>query len=410
MFKLLFLLFINMSFADLRYSLDVYVYGQKNQLADSIVNPLNAVLKTPNLELNLDLRGELKWKSGNNLALIRPRITTYGKSIEVAGNTQQESKSTVDLTDAFHEYYWTGQISTTIGLQVYQWGPAEFMNASNPLYHFNTRQKSVVYKEKGQVLLRGNFSTNKENSFVLMIQPVSNNEPEWIAEDKYTPKAIFKYEKSWTQTNNYLGLVVGSEEKSNLFVGEYFNYSFFDGFSIYADVKHARDRINYIPAISGATYDMVPENQLKNQWPTLGVFGLRWEDSYDVRLEYIYNGMGYTKDDLNAAVVSAASRLNPNYVQNLTRFLRPGLEVLGQSYIYASYRINEPFNLKEFNFYSRYIQSIQDDSAQFQLEFDKALLDSYLIFSNVSFTNGALDTEFRLINDWQVLAGFKWGI
>lgn len=410
MFNILFLLFVNISNADIGYSLDAYVYGQKNQLADSIINPLNAVLKTPHLEGNVDLRGELKWKSGSNLGIIRPRVMAYHRSILVSGDNQTESKATLDLTDAFHEYYWNNQISTTVGLQVYQWGPAEFINASNPLYHFNTRQKSVVYKEKGQVLLRGNFSTDKENSFVLMLQPVSNNEPEWIAEDKFKPKAIFKYEKSWTKTNNYLGLVVGSEEQSNFFVGEYLNYSFFEGLSAYADVKHAQNRINYIPAISGTTYDMIPENLKKNQWPTLGVFGLRWEDSYDIRFEYIYNGMGYTKDDLNAAVISASSRLNPNYVQNLSRFLKPGLEILGQNYIYASYRINEPFKFKEFNFYSRYIQSLQDDSAQFQIEFDKALFNSYLIFSNVSFSSGAIDTEFRLLNDWQALLGFKWGI
>jgi hypothetical protein len=410
MFKLFFLFFINTSFAEIRYSLDAYFFAQKNQLSDSSINPLNAVFKNPNLEINADLRGELKWKNGNQLGVLRPRLLSSSKNIELAGVVNQESKSQLDLTDAFYEHYWSNEFSTTIGLQVYQWGPAEFINASNPLYHFNSRQKSLVYKEKGQILFRANFSADKENSFVLMAQPVSNNEPEWIEEDKYSAKAIIKYEKSWSETPNYLGLVAGMEEKSNPFIGEYFNYSPVEGFSIYADLKHPQNRINFTPEFNGTTYNLIFANQIKNQWPTLGVFGARWEDSYDMRLEYIYNGMGNTKDELKNSITSATNRLNPNYVQNLKRFLKPGLEVLGRNYLYFSYRINEPFKFKEFNFYTRYIRSLQDDSSQIQLEFDRALFESYLFFSNLSFANGAPDTEFKLINDWQAIVGFKWGM
>lgn len=410
MFKVFFLLFFNISYADIIYSFDSYFYTQKNQVADSIINPANQVLQIPNMEYQLDLRGELKWRSDQQQAIVRPSFAVFQKSIETNDQAEQESEGQMDLADAFYERYWTSQLATTIGLQVYQWGPAEFMNASNPLYHFSPRQKSVVYKEKGQVLIRANLSTDKENNFVFIFQPVSNNEPEWIAEDTFTPKLLFKYEKSWSQTANYVGLVAGSEEKFNAFVGEYFSYSPVDGLSVYADAKHAQNRINFIPEDNGTFFNLIPEDQLKNQWPTLGVFGVRWEDNYDVRLEYIYNGMGLTKNDLNSSISAAANVLNPVYLQNLKRFLKPGLEVLGQNYLYASYRINEPFKFKEFNFYSRYIQSLQDDSSQIQFEFDKALGDSFLIFSNVSSANGALDTEFRLVNDWQALIGIKWGI
>lgn len=130
-------------------------------------------------------------------------------------------------------------------------------------------------------------------------------------------------------------------------------------------------------------YNLVPDNQHKNQWPSLGVFGIRFESNYDLRLEYIHNGAGWNKNDLNSSIAASGDIFNPNYAQNLQRFLKPGLEILGQNYLYVSYRINEPFNFKvfkEFNFYSRYIRSLQDESSQFQFEFDKAIYDSYLIF------------------------------
>ncbi len=72
-----------------------------------------------------------------------------------------------------------------------------------------------------------------------------------------------------------------------------------------------------------------------------------------------------------------------------------------------SYRINEPLKFKEANFNLRYIRSLQDESSQFQSEFDKFLADSYMIFSNISLSDGQHNSEFRLINDWQVLLGIK---
>lgn len=405
------LFFLNISHAEFRYAFDIYTYAQKNEVADSIINLNNRIFNSPHSEAVVDLRGEIKWLSNNHLILARPRLLGTYKAAENDLESSTESKTQLDLSDLFHEYYWTSKISTTVGLQVYQWGPSEIMNPSNSLYHFNPRQKSAVYKEKGQVLLRGNLSTDKENSFVLIIQPVSNNEPEWIAEDEFKPKLLFKYEKSWTNTANYVGFVIGTEEKSNPYFGEYFNYGINDSISLYADVKHSQLHNNYIPVAAGASFDMELERDyIKNQWPSLGVFGFRWEGDFDFRFEYVYNGLGFNKQTLNEAIISAADITNPNYSRNIKRFLKPGLELLGQNYIYLSYRINEPFSLKELNFYSRYIQSLQDDSSQFQLEFDKALYDSYLIFSNIGFINGAIDSEFRLINDWQILAGFKWGI
>ncbi len=410
MFKLIFFLFTSVGFAEVRYSFDSFLYAQKNQVADSSINPANQILRTPSSEYHLELRGELKWRSNEQQAVIRPRFIGYQYNIDQNNLTEVDTKGVVDLTDAFYEKFWTQKIFTTVGLQVYQWGPTEFINASNPLYHFNSRQKSSIYKEKGQVLLRLNFSPSKDSSYVFIVQPVSNNDAEWIAEDTFSTKAIIKYEKTFEKPENYFGFVLGTEEKSNFFLGEYFNFSPFEGFSIYADAKHAQNRLNYIPEISTNSVNLIPETNPDGRWPMLGVFGLRWEDIYDVRLEYIYNGMGLTKNDLGLAVASVSNFTNPLYARNLSRFLHPGLELLGQNYLYASYRVNEPFKFKELNIYLRFIQSLQDETSQVQFEFDKSLFESFMIFSNVSYMNGSAEGEFRLVNDWQALVGVKWGI
>lgn len=414
MFSLLAILFFQIANADVRYSLDTYFYGQKNQPADALLNMNNQILKLPHQEYGLDLRGEVKWRSDLNQLVVRPRVEAYSRvsSFGVPDQEETESKSKLDLTDAFFETYLTSDLSFTGGLQVYQWGPAEFINASNPLYHFNPRQKSLMYKEKGQVLLRANYSFNKENSLVFIIQPVSNNEPEWIAENSFNVKGLLKYEKLWSQSGNNIGIVAGIEDKSNLFIGEYAAYYPMEGLSVYGDIKHAQKHVNFVPEPNATLYDLVPYDQSSNeeQISTLAAVGLRWEGDFDIRAEYIFNGMGFDKTQMSQTFLAAADIMNPNYVQNLKRFQRIGLEMLGQNYAYFSYRVSDPFKFRELNFYVRHIHSFQDESGQTQVEFDKSFMDSFIFFVNFSFASGDLDTEFRLINDWQALLGIKWGM
>lgn len=375
------------------------------------MNLSNQVLKLPEHEIDLDLRGELKWTRNSDLAVVRPRFLTSLKSVDYyPSQNETQTKTKLDLMDAFYEHYWNSEFSTTAGLQVYQWGPAEFMNASNPLFHFNPQQKSVINKDKGQALVRFNYSPDKNNSAVLAIEPVSNNEPEWMAEDRFVMKAVLKFERNWSDSANYLGLVMGSQEKSNFFVGEYGSYSPLDGLSFYADVKHSQNSENFEPVFNGTAYNLLPVESNSGNWPVLSVLGVRWEDKYDIRFEYIYNSAGFDLQALASAIAAAANPVSPQYLQNLRRFQRLGLELPGKNYVYLSYRVADPFKFKELNLYARYFRSMQDDSALAQFEFDKSFFDSLLVFSSFSYVSGELDTEFRLLNDWQFLAGVKWAL
>ena len=411
--RIIFLIFLISEFsrADIGYSLDSYLFFNKFQIADSIINPNNSVLKTPSEQTDLDVRAEIKWKSGLDRLIVRPRYTGYYKSYTVtAVGSSSESKGEIDLTDAFYEKYWSSKISTTLGLQVYQWGPAELLNPSNPLFHFSTQQRAAFYKEKGKVLLRGNYSFNRENSLVLIAEPISNAEPEWIAETDFNPKAIIKYERLFSGTANQIGLVAGIEEKKNLFFGQYFSLTFADSFSFYADVKESKKNLNYIPEWNGSDYDLVSSEAFPLEWATLGVAGIRWEGDFDVRLEYIYNGAGFDREQLNQAILSVSNFFNPNYLRNLERFRRIGLEFYGKNYTYFSLRKSDPLDIKDLNIYFRNFLSLQDQSGLTQIEADYSLLDSWQILTQIGFVNGNLDSEFRLTNDWQFLLGVKWGI
>lgn len=402
---------MNTARAEFSYSAETYTYMQQSQVAQSVINPGNQIFKLPYLELNLDSRFDLKWEAGPQRAVLRPRLEwSMKESNDESRQDHDTNKSELDITDAFLETQWNDLFSTTIGLQVYQWGPAELLNPSNPIFHFSSNQRSVVFKEKGRALIRLNWYLNQSNSLVFLLEPVSNNEREWIAEDVYKAKAVLKYEKLWTGTADLVGFTAGTQEKSDFFVGEYFNVAFYDGFSVYGDFRHSEKNLHYVPVQNGLLIDFSQADRLKSTWNTLAILGLRYEGDSDIRFEYIYNQAGLTADELSLARQSLQQFLNPNYQQNLERFRRIGLELLSREYIYGSMRVTDPLGWNQVNIYLRRLMTVKGNSSQTQFEFDKGVTDAAALFGGMNVSDGEPQSELRLLNDWSFFCGLKWSL
>jgi hypothetical protein len=409
----LFFGFLSPAQAEVRFSVDTYLSHSDVSVYQDGVNPGNMVLELPHSKTDLDLRPELKLREGTWQAVLRPRLIESYRQVDKATGDETLTKSDPDITDAFVEKNWSGKFSTTVGLQVYQWGPAEFLNSSNPFSHFNPQQKNLLYKEKGRGLIRANYSFNKENNLVAAYEPISNQQGEWIAEDEFVAKGFLKYEKSWSGTLDAVGLSLGQAEKNNFFVGEYFSYHVTEGFSLYADLKQQKDNVNFRPVWNGTSYDMLEDEPHENRWSTLAVAGIRWEQVFDWRLEYIYNQAGYDADELDAAIQSASNILSPLYAQNAARFYRPGLELLGRNYLYSSFRLTDPAWIQNFSFYLRFLYSFQDESSSVQLEIEKSFFDAWTFYAGQSLSTFESHTipgrsEFRLAQSDESFVGVKW--
>ncbi|OFZ31401.1 MAG: hypothetical protein A2622_02105 [Bdellovibrionales bacterium RIFCSPHIGHO2_01_FULL_40_29] len=395
--------------ADVLWAGDVYAVGSNHEIADTDINPNNQVLLLPIFKSEIDFRGEVKWDFNQSKIIIRPRWLGYQSISENYATSERhvESKGKIDLTDAFVETHWTRSFSTTIGLQVYQWGPAELLSPSNPIFHFNSSQRSLFYKEKGKVLIRSNLSLNKFNSIVAFVEPISNNEPEWRAESDFTVKALIKYEKSWDDSSQYWGLVTGLQEESNYFIGEYINLIPLESVSIYLDARHSQEKNNFTPLFNGISYDMMSARTISSNWDSLLISGFRFEGRFDFRLEYIFNQAGFEQEELINAISAIQNFLSPLYASNLKRFTKPGLELLGRQYLYSSIRITEPFSISETNIYFRWIHSLQDSSSQIQSEGDYSFADSWTGLIGGSYSIGETNSEFKILNNWSLTAGLK---
>jgi len=406
MFNFLTLLFLVLANAETTYRLENYLYYTNNTVADASVNPGNQIFLLPSELLTADLRAEAKWRGEKNQIIIRPRYRAERSRTETSGLSSEKSESDWNITDAFWESQLNENVSLTAGLQVYQWGPAELLNPSNPLFHFNSRQRSFGYKEKGKVLLRGNYTLGKLDNFVFLIEPVSNNEPGWVEGD-FTPKALIKYEHQSEETASHIGVVIGQDEKEKKFFGSYFNWQFSEASSLYADAKTTEEEIGYKAIQAGPFYNLVAPADQK-EWPVLAVTGLRWEGDFDIRGEYIYNSAGFTEEEWHSVLNSLANPLNPEYANNFRNFQKSGLELPGKHYCYVSFRVNEPFDYSDLNIYLRDLYSLQDYSSQIQFEFDKAIGDAWVMFGSASAAIGRNEAEFKLLNKWQALIGVKW--
>ena len=400
-------LFASAQVNEFAFSYEAYLYGEQRSYADSVLNQGNEIFKVPEVSGVLDQRAEFKWSINDAKIIFRPRIVSYQQSYktELTLKNESQSDSDINLTDAFYEQYITDRVFTTVGLQVYQWGPAEILNPSNPFFHFNTNQRSLVYKEKGKALLRLNWNSKSDDSFVFMVEPISNNEAHWIAEEKFKPQFAAKFDTSWAGTRNFLGFAMGIPDNADFFIGEYFQYEFTEGFSLYADAKHSVNAFFYAPEAQGIFQRMLPSPQ-DGEVSTLAVGGLRYEDTFDARLEYVYNSAGYDQKTFDQALI-ASSQLSPYLVENLTRFQLSGLELLSQNYIYFSLRKTDPFEIKDLSLFFRSLTSLTDSSGVEQFEFDKSVLDWANIFGQYSAYRGEQDTEFKLVDDWKVSLGVK---
>lgn len=164
------------------FAFESFLYGEQDDLAESTPNPGNAIFQQPQTLLTLDNRLNIKWLKNDGKLIARPRWTLYQHRTknETTQETKTKSQGKLDLTDAFWEQSWNPRFSTTAGLQVYQWGPGELFNPSNPFFRFNNQQTAYAFKEKGKSLLRFNYSIGMERSILFIVEPVSNNEPHWI--------------------------------------------------------------------------------------------------------------------------------------------------------------------------------------------------------------------------------------
>jgi hypothetical protein len=282
-------------------------------------------------------------------------------------------------------------------------------NASNPFFRFQKDQQTFAFKEKGKVLARSNYTISPTQNLVIITEPISNNEPYWMTERNFKPQAALKYEYNPRNTRNYIGLVGGTEHQGNPFIGDYAQYEFSQGWSLFLDAKHSFGYEYFYPKRNGSgNYDFVSTADEDKQWSHIVVGGFRYEGNFDLRIEAIHNSAGYDRDNWEAAMSSISNFMTTNYTQNIHRFSNAGLNLFTQNYLYASLRVADPFSTSDMNLFLRTFNALTDNSGLVQFEFDFSSGDYMTWFGSYTTFHGKENSEFTLTDKWRAQIGGRF--
>lgn len=397
--------------ADLKWDVEWYNSGRYTEPTENlVVNPGGRRISTPTGRAETDLRFNTRLTfSGGARLVVRPQLVGTQEYFAYSNPSEEATSASgkASLPEAYFEKDLTPKLSFAIGLQNYQWGPAEFLSPSNPFYHFNSSQRAYNYKEPGKNLLRFNWSPSASWSGIAVFEPVDNGNAFWVENRTFTAKGLLKIERRGKNSLNYVGLDSGVYEEGLPFIGEYANYEVLEGLSMYFDGRQSRGSAQYEPEYSSGLMDMVYEKDLSS-WNSLIITGVRFESRVDVRFEYIFNSFGLSQEDQVLAFSSALPQ-HPRGNQNLKRILRSGRELLGLHYAYASIRV--PDFIRQSNSLSlRYFHSLMDHSGGLQLACDFAIGDAWTLFAELGASVGDANQELSAFERGSLSAGFKWNL
>ncbi len=406
--SLFFLFFSSISLAQFASRLEVYGSADHKQiLNDSLINSQNSVLKLPDQSQTLEIRPDLQWQLSEPFNfVIRSRHLLQRTQIPLESEADQTTLLGIsDLTDLFLSLQATDQTSFVVGLQNYQWGPAEILSPSNIFYHFKNDQRSYYYKEKGRVLLRANHSLNEKTQVTIISEPTDNRTQNWVAEVDFKPQSAFKIERQLETPVDLAALVIGNSGPKGQYIAGHFNYSVQETYSFYADAKIEQDGSYYF--ISPTSNNLILSTTDSDRpAKALSVVGIRYEGEFDFRQELILNEAGFSRSDWNKAKL-AITTLSPSLVANLNRFNRSGLELLSNAYSYTSLRFPDFGQSNQIHTSTRWLKSLVQDSSVLQLNLEYDFSDAVVISSELLLPIGQKDTEFKLLQGHQFTLGFK---
>ena len=406
--SLFFLFCSSLSLAQVTSRFEVYGSADHKQIfSDSLINSQNSFLKLPDQSQTLEIRPEFQWQLTEPFSLVI-RSRHLLQRTQIPQSTQQDQTTLIgfsDLTDLFLSFQTSDQTSFVVGLQNYQWGPAEILSPSNIFYHFKNDQRSYYYKEKGRALLRANHSLNENTQLTFISEPTDNRTQNWVAEVDFKPQSAFKIERQLSTPVDLVAFVIGNSGPKGQYVAGHFNYSIQETYSFYVDTKLEQNGSYYkiSPANSNLVLSTTASN---NSTKALSVVGFRYEAEFDFRQEFILNEAGFGQSDWSKAML-AITTLSPSLVANLNRFNRSGLELLSNSYSYTSIRFPDFGQSNQLHASTRLLKSLMQDSSVLQLNLEYDFSDAVVVSSELLIPMGKKNTEFNLVQGQQVTLGFK---
>jgi hypothetical protein len=339
--------------------------------------------------------------------VFRPRFLTRVERFDLH-DEDSTSRSSQFLVDVLYAQLDPAPfLSLAYGRQSFEWGTAEFANASNRLFHVNAMQKDTLYVVHGKELARVSLFLGRCYSLVGLME-VRDNGDRPFGEPAFDRKGLVKLEYASESGGQRLGLVVGRGAATEPWVGFYTDAEVVDGLSLHVDVALSTASRSWHP-VAGA--DGVRFQRWHSDVPSLevlGVVGAKYTTlmGLELGLEYVKNTAGYNRDELRLAY-RAISTPSAHLRDNAEALSNPGLEVLGRDYLYLVLRWPSAIARWDVNLGAGYLFSLTDHSSRALAYVEASLTDSLVAFTNATFAHGDVDAELAALSSGSVLGGLR---
>lgn len=377
-------------------------------------NPSNQVYQLPESLWEASIRPDFKLQGDSGWSLVaRPRLR-YEREVR-STPTPAFAKEASD-TDAFvSEAYLACEPhaawQAVLGLQNYQWGPAELASPSNPLFRDLGLDKVAFYETRGLALARLNFTPHPQNSWVLLVEPSENGEERPAFAEEFNERIVLKGEYADATQTNYLGWVLAAGRGQGSSLGLYGNWEpeLTPGFTIYADLMLQNSPLVWYPSADPFAANFTkgrPEQAGKTTERTL-VAGLRYvtEGGSDLRVEAFHDSSAWTREERKNAFLTLAA--HPE-ARTLSLFTKPGSLLPGRDFIYASLRIPEWGWRRKQTVSLRALRSSGDQSWSGLVNLDQQTSDHLTLTAGLQLNRGRTTGELSQ-GHWQLFyAGGSW--
>lgn len=376
------------------------------------VNPENRVYQLPSTVALTEVRPEIIANRGRRYRFtLRPRLQIEQslRERETPQHERNENKTKAFVNEAHFAWTHSAEWMSVTGLQNFQWGPAELISPSNPIFREIGLDKNYFFETRGQSLVRINYSPSGQLSMIALLQPVSNGEvrPAW--DRKFHRQAALKIEYSDETQTDYIGLVVAGAEEDRIQEGLYAHYEVFPGFTAYFDFMVRPGSRAYYPVVdaNGARFE---QNYLAtSEINHTAVVGLRYvtESAWDFRLEGFDDTTGWTLEERdNARLILAAAPTEDNF----EIYTNPGTVLPGTRFAYGSLRIADIGPQNRMTLSLRVLHSLSDDTEKQALNIDGFVTDHFTMTFGFSNASGPLDGELTQGYRWTAFlaGGYTW--
>lgn len=388
----------------------LWLKGGITTLQDNLLIADPSPLALPKQSYGLLIQEDFTAKKPKLVWVFRPSLGTLQETYSLYPEKERFKKNKTE--GRVNELYFLSEINErwthAVGLQNYQWGPAELFSPSNPLFHFSSQAQEPSYRAPGHSLYRLNYTPDENWNFILLYEFAANEEKAFIYKSNFVPKGLIKAEYKSAVPTDYIGVSFGNEQMHDPFIGEYGNLNLDEEFSIYFDMKQTSTSKRYYPHVD---YGQLPRMNLfdyHNSVYLLSLVGFRYETEYvDFRWEEITNEIGFSSGDINKISLSFAPG-NDLTKNNMEAFLHNGREFVSKNYSYISLRSKKVIQWLDSTVSLRGLYSHRDQSSLGALQWDGSIGDHVTFFINAQANFGKEGSEMTLLYKNKANAGLQW--